>query len=78
MAKYLIKRVETYRVDSEEEAKDFIEKNKKANEYTLTKYASEHKEKKAKNEIVDEWTRVTLTKTFNIEAEPVDAYIEEE
>lgn len=76
MAKYLIKRVETYRVDSEEEAKDFIEKNKKANEYTLTKYASEHKEKKAKGEVVDEWIRVTLTKVFNEEAEPIESYIE--
>lgn len=78
MAKYLIKRVETYRVDSEEEAKIFIEKNKNAGGYILTKYSSEHKEKKAKNEIVDEWTRVTLTKTFNVEAEPIEEYIEEE
>ena len=77
MAKYLIKRVETYRVDSEEEAKNFIERNKKANGYTLTKYSSEHKEKKAKGEIVDSWTRVTLTKTFNEEAEPVDEFIED-
>lgn len=71
--KYLIKTVETYRVASEEEAKQVIEDAKKEGGYFLSKYNSEYKCTKAKGEVVDEWYRVTLTKEFTSEKEP-DTY----
>ena len=78
MSKYLIRRVETYRADSEQEAKDFIEKNKASKKYSLVKYSSEYKEKKAKGEVEDSWLRVVLTKDFNDEKDPMEEYIEED
>ena len=69
--KYLIQTVETYRVDSEENAAALIEEAKQDRNFVLTKYSSEHKERKAKSEIVDAWYRVTLTKFFTDEKEPV-------
>ena len=71
MARYLIKQVETYRVDNENDAKKFIEEQKASDKYEIVKYTSEHKETKAKGEVIDEWTRVTLTKVFQSEKEPV-------
>lgn len=68
--KYLIKTVETYRVASEDEAKQVIEAAKKDGNYFLSKYNSEYKCTKAKGEVVDEWYRVTLTKEFTSEKEP--------
>lgn len=76
MSKYLIRRVETFRVDSESEAKAFIEEQRKNPEYTLTKYANEYKERKVKGEVVDSWYRVVLTKDYNDEKEPIDTYYE--
>lgn len=76
MAKFLIRRVETFRVDTESEAKAFIEEQKKNPEYTLTKYSSEYKERKAKGEVIDCWWRVTLTKDYNEEKEPITPYTE--
>ena len=73
--KYLVRSVETYRVESEAEAKKTIEDAKADKSYTLSKYSSEYKCTKAKGEVVDEWYRLTLTKDFNIEKEP-DTYIE--
>lgn len=70
--KYLLEVTEKYRVDSEEEAKNFIEEQKKSNKYSMKKYASERKERKVKGEIVDEWMQVTLVKTFNDAKEPVE------
>jgi hypothetical protein len=67
---YLIKSVETYRADSEAEAKRAIEEAKNDGRFELIKYEATKKEKKAKGEVVDEWTRVVLHKAFNIEAEP--------
>lgn len=68
--KYLIKTVETYRVASENEAKQLIEESKKDRNFTLSKYSSEYKCSKAKGEVVDEWYRVILTKDFTSEKEP--------
>lgn len=62
--RYLIQTVETYRADTETEAKGVIEEAKSAGEYTLTKYSSEKKEVKAKGEVIDEYYKVTLTKFF--------------
>ena len=77
MSKYLIKTTETYRCDSEEEAKALIEEAKKNHIYTVTKNSSEIKTLKQKGEVVDEWQRVTITKEFTSEKEPgfsVDIY----
>lgn len=73
--KYLIRVMETYRVDSEAEAATTIEQAKADTTYILEKYTSEHKEVKSKGEVVDEYYKITLTKLFNNIKEP-DADIE--
>ena len=60
------------------EAKTFIEEQKRKGNYEVTKYSTERKEKKAKGEVVDAWYRVTLVKDFNDEKEPLVSYDEEE
>lgn len=69
MAKYLISTCETYRVDSEQGAKELIESAKEDNQYELSKYSCIHRERKVKGEVEDEWWRVSLTKCFNEEKE---------
>ena len=75
MSKYLIQTTEVYRADSEIEAQEIIGAAKAAAEYTLTKYSSEKKEVKAKGEVIDEFYKVTLAKTFTDIKEP-DAQVE--
>lgn len=75
MSKYLIQTTEVYRADSETEAQEIIGAAKAAAEYTLTKYSSEKKEVKAKGEVIDEFYKVTLAKTFTDIKEP-DAQVE--
>lgn len=70
MSKYLISTVETYRVDTEAEATKIIEESKQNDSYTLGKYISEHKERKSKGEIIDEYWKLSLTKIFNDIKEP--------
>lgn len=70
MSKFLIKSTEIYRVANEDEAKALIEEAKKDNSFVLTKYLSEKREQKQKGEIIDEWVRLTLVKSFNEEKEP--------
>ncbi len=70
MSRYLIKTTEVYRCDSENEANMLIEKAKKDKTYTVTKSSSEIRTMKQKGEVVDEWRRVTITKTFTDEKEP--------
>ena len=65
MSKYLVSTVETYRVENEKEATALIEEAKQNTDYILSKYATEHKQRTAKGEIVDEFYKVTLTKLFN-------------
>lgn len=69
--KYLVNVVETYRIDSEKEATEFIEDAKRSPNFTLVKYSNEQKERKEKGAVVDEWRRVTLWKSFNDEKDPV-------
>ena len=76
MSKYLIKRTDIFRVDTETEAKTFIEEQKKNSDCELTKYSTELRQTKVKGEIVDEWFRVTLVKSFNNEKEPYYPYQE--
>ena len=65
MSKYLVSTVETYRVDTETETTKAIEEAKNDNSYVLGKYTSEHKERKSKGEIIDEYWKLSLTKIFN-------------
>ena len=67
---YLIKTTEVYRVETEEAAKNFIEEQKKNDNYDIVKYSSEYKDRKVKGEIADSWYRVTLVKEFNDEKDP--------
>ena len=68
---HLIKTTEVYRVETEDEAKKFIEEQKAIGEYEITKYSSEYKEQKKGGEILQSWYRVTLIKNFDSEKEPV-------
>jgi len=70
MSKYLIKTVETYRADSEEEAKELVNNAKADHRYEVVKSTIETRTMKAKGEIVDEWKRVSITKSFAEEKEP--------
>lgn len=72
MSKYLISTVETYRVDTEEEAKQLIEETRKNTIGVLSRYSSQHKEHKTKGTVEEEWYKVTLTQSFNSEREPAD------
>ena len=74
MSKYLIKTTEVYRCDTEQEAAQLIEESKRSNQYILNKHSSEIRTTKQKGEIVDEWRRVTLTKEFTDEKEPMEQY----
>ena len=74
--KYLVKVTEQYRVESEQEVKEFIEREKRNPAFELTKYVSEYKEHKTKGEVDDAWFRVTLTKVYNNEREPLVEYEE--
>lgn len=65
MSKYLVSTVETYRVDTEAEATKAIEEAKNDDAYVLGKYTSEHKTRKLKGEVVDEYWKLSLTKLFN-------------
>ena len=71
MAKHLISVTEVYRVDNEDQAARLIEDAKNSNQYVLSKYSSVHKERKQKGEVIDEWYRLTLTKVFDDEKEPI-------
>lgn len=73
--RYLTKVVETYRLSSEREVETFLKELKEDDRFTIAKYSSQKKEKKAKGEIIDEWIRFEITKLFNEEAEP-DSEIE--
>ena len=74
MSKYLTTTVETYRVDSELEAVNLIEEAKRDKTYILGKYTNEHKERKSKGEVIEEYYKVTLTKIFNDIKEPYTQY----
>ena len=70
MSKYLIQTVETYRADTESEAEQLIADAKASSEYDLKKHNAEKKEVQQKGEVIDEYWKVSLTKTFTSEKEP--------
>lgn len=64
----LVKQVNTYIRDNEEEAIKLIEQFKEeqlTGGYTLTKSGYVLKTKKSKGEVVDSWTVVTIERTFS-------------
>ena len=69
---YLIKTTEVYRVETEEQAKNFIEEQKQNDTYEITKYATERKDRKVKGEIVESYYQTTITKVFNDIKDPTD------
>jgi hypothetical protein len=71
MGAYLTKTVETYRVANEKEANAMIKAAQEDKTFELKKYNSEYRIAKKNGEIIDSWYRVTLTKEFNEEKEPV-------
>lgn len=73
MSKYLTKVHEIYRADTETEATMLIQEAKKDKTFTLDKYNCEHKERKAKGEVIDNYYRVTLIKSFDDEKEPCNS-----
>lgn len=68
--KYLVNVVETYRVDTVNEAEQLHENLKNDPHFSLTAFGYKTKFKKEKGEIVDEWQLVTVRKEFNDEKEP--------
>lgn len=75
MSKFLINVVETYRVDTDDEAKKLIEEAKRSSMFSLGKYSSEYKEVKQKGEVVESYYKVSLAKTFNDIKDPCQ-YVE--
>lgn len=73
--KYLVNVVETYRIATEKEAEEFLKELKSNPSFTVSKYSSVKKERKQKGDVIDEWIRFSVTKTFNEEKEP-DSNIE--
>ena len=73
--KYLIKTKETYRIDSENEVKNYLEELRQDARFTIDSYTSKKKQTKQKGEIIDEYILFSVTKNFNIEKEP-DSEIE--
>ena len=71
MAKHLISVTEIYRVDSEDEVARMIKEAKEDDTYELIKHSSVKKERRQKGEIIDAWHRVSLTKLFDDEKEPI-------
>lgn len=77
MARYLINRVDTYRVDSEADAKRFVEELKQSDGEVL-KHSIEYKEQKSKGEVIQSWYRLVVKKQYNDEKEPFSPLFEEE
>ena len=65
--KTLLKTVDTFRVEDEEEAVRLIEEyknNQVTDGYSLTKSGYVLKNKKSKGEIIDSWAIVTIERSF--------------
>ena len=67
MSKFLVSTVETYRVDTDEEAKNLIEEAKTSSMFELGKYSSQFIPEKKNCEA---YYKVVLTKMFNDIKEP--------
>ena len=70
MSKYLIQTTEVYRVDTEPEVENLIAEAKEDTTFNVIKYNCEHKERKQKGEIIDDYYKVSIVKGFTSEKEP--------
>lgn len=70
MSKYLIQTTEVYRVDSEPEVENLIAEAKEDTTFNVIKYNCEHKERKSKGDIIDDYYKVSIVKGFTSEKEP--------
>lgn len=64
----LMKKVETYKIDTMENAEKFVDEVKKDPEgegYEVKSYKLVKKEKKSKGEVIDEWIVCEITKVWN-------------
>ena len=68
--KYLLNVVETYRLEDENQVEAFLKELKADDRFIVTRYSSTKKEIKAKGEIIEEYIKFSVTKTFNSEKEP--------
>ena len=73
--KYLINTTETYRVESESEAKALIEAAKSNSMYSLSKYSCTYKERKQKGEVIDAYYKVIFKKAIDDEKDPCNSTI---
>ena len=71
MSRYLVKTVDTYRVDSVGEVEQFHTELKGDPHFELESFAYQQKQVKQKGEIVDEYCLVTVKKKFNDPKEPI-------
>lgn len=74
MSKFLIATQETYRVDTEAEVQEMINEAKNDNHFSLAKYNCIHKERMSKGELIDEYFKLTLTKNFTDEKDPIGEF----
>ena len=70
--KYLLNVVETYRLEDENQVEEFLKELKADDRFIVTRYSSTKKERKSKGEVIDEYIKFSVTKTFNSEKEPED------
>lgn len=70
MSKYLIQTTEVYRVDTEVEVENLIAEAKEETIFDVVKYNCEHKERKLKGEVIDDYYKVSIVKSFTLEKEP--------
>ena len=70
MSKYLTKITEVYRVDTDTEVENLIEDAKNDTRFSVEKYNCVRKEKKSSGEIVDQYYKVQIVKSFNDEKDP--------
>lgn len=70
MSKYLIQTTEVYRVDTETEVENLIAEAKEETIFDVVKYNCEHKERKLKGEVIDDYYKVSIVKSFTLEKEP--------
>ena len=70
MSKYLIQTTEVYRVDTEAEVENLIAEAKEETIFDVVKYNCEHKERKLKGEVIDDYYKVSIVKSFTLEKEP--------
>ena len=70
MSKYLIQTTEVYRVDTEPEVENLIAEAKEDTTFNVVKYNCEHKERKQKGDVIDDYYKVSIVKGFTSEKEP--------